>query len=140
MKRLRNLVEIVHAQRKLKGIPVRRPLLSFSTNFKSPGSFLEKLIKEEVNVKGVKWGSLIGDGIRVKLDTKLTEELEEEMKVRELIRKIQKRRKEMVFDLREKAVVASSWFPKKRSLLQKIKKATLTEELVKGKFEIKRLS
>ena len=127
MKEVRDIVEKVHAQRKEKGIPVRQPLTSFKTNYSDPGLDFEVLIKDEVNVKSVLWGKLKGKELMVELDTKITPQLEEEAKTRELIRKIQQKRKEMGINLNQKVEVKSPWLPENVELIKKVKSISLAE-------------
>ncbi|MDP2945863.1 MAG: DUF5915 domain-containing protein, partial [bacterium] len=74
------------------GIKVRQPLASLQ--IRNPKSEIRKnkelldLIKEEVNVKEITFGD------EFKLDTKITEELQEEGIIRELARQIQEMRKD----------------------------------------------
>jgi isoleucyl-tRNA synthetase len=136
MQSIRLVVEKVHSERKEKGIPVRQPLNSFATSNKKVSRNLEELVKEEVNVKSVKWGRIKSDELKVELDTKITPELAEEAKTRKLIRKIQKERKKMGIELDQEVVVASNWLPEGEELLGWLKKSTLANELHKGKFKV----
>lgn len=128
----RKIVEKAHSARKANNIPVRQPLNSFSTTFKPLSKDLEDLIKEEINVKNIIW-----EAKKDKLDTKITRQLEEEMKVRELARKIQAKRKEMNLSLNQKVSVTSEWLPEDESLTQWLVKKTQISSLAKGKFNVR---
>ncbi|OGM05310.1 isoleucine--tRNA ligase [Candidatus Woesebacteria bacterium RIFCSPHIGHO2_01_FULL_39_32] len=138
MQAIRDLVERVHSQRKLKGIPVRQPLTCFKTNYPNPGSDLEELVKDEVNVKNVLWGKLKGKDLKVELDIKITPSLLEEAKTRELIRIIQEKRKEMRIGLTQNILVKNPWIPSSQDLIQKLKKVTYTSRIYKGDFDVRK--
>ncbi len=72
------------------------------------------------------------------MDTKITPELEEEAKARDLIRKIQEERKNMGMNLTQKINVYTPWLPKNKDLVEKIKKKTLTEDLREGEFKVEK--
>lgn len=101
---LRTVVEKVHAARSEAGIKVRQPLAKVSVQAPSkPQDNLLEVLLEEVNVKAVDWTE--GSEVTVKLDTTLTPELEAEGKARELIRSIQKLRKEAGLQVGQTATV-----------------------------------
>lgn len=131
---LREAAEKIHAARKEAKIPVRQPLLQASV----PGEdtdFSDELIdvlKEEVNVKSVKFVK----GEKVVLDTKVTPELEEEAKSRELIRQIQEERKNQGMNLNQKIEVSSPWLPSDKALLERIKGKTMAVSLKEGEFKV----
>ena len=136
MQILRTSIEKVHAQRKAKGIPVRQPLNQVSIfNYNLSNQDLIQLIKDEVNVKNILFKKGSGQ-IKVELDTKITPELEEEAKTRELIRKIQGKRKEMGIGLTQRISVKNPWLPKNLKLTQKVKNVTLARNIEKGDFEV----
>jgi len=133
---VRGIVEKGHSLRKEKNIPVRQPLESITVFSNEEYDIrLLKLIEDELNVKKVIWKS--GKELKVKLDTKITPELLEEAKTRDLIRKIQEQRKNMGVSLNQKILVQNEWLPENLKLLEKVKKVTLAEKLEKGDFEIK---
>ncbi len=140
MTTLREVVERVHAERKEAKIPVRQPLSSFATNYSKPLPKLEALVKDEVNVKSIGWGKLKGKDLEVKLDTKITPELEEEAKARELIRKVQEERKKMKLNIDQKVKVTNSWLPQDKEVAQKVKDRILATTLEKGEFEVQKAS
>ena len=136
MKVLREVVEAGHSTRKEGGLPVRRPVLSLevmSPKSKPPDSLIN-LVKAELNIKRIKWSK--ASKLEIKLDTKLTPELEEEMKTRELLRNIQKERKKLEVDLETSVSVANPWLPKDKELLSSIKKKAHVAKLSEGKFEV----
>ena len=132
MAQTRKICELGHAVRKRAKIKVRYPLpvLRYSLE-ESLGKELEKLIRDELNVRKVEWVKADVKEPRVTLDVKLTPELETEGEARELIRKIQRLRKERGCKLDEKiTIIAPSW-PKKFE--NYIKRKTLALEIKKGK-------
>lgn len=139
MSLVREVVEKGHAIRKEKGIPVRQPLSLVTINGlgEKLGDYLY-LIKDELNVKEVEL-SKKGKALSVKFDIKITPELEEEAKARELIRKIQEERKNMGVFLDQKIEVSAPWIPSADKLLEKVRKVTLAKELRVGEFEVKPL-
>lgn len=140
MKKLRLIVEKVHSERKAKGIPVRQPLTSFATNSEELAKPLENILKDEVNVKDVKWNKLGKGELKTKLDTKITPELEEEAKTRELIRKVQQERKNMGMSLTQIIYLDNPWLPKSKEMTQYLKKVTLSKKLRKAKFSVRKAS
>ena len=78
--------------------------------------------------------------LKVKLDTKLTPELQDEAKARELIRKIQGERKKLGMNLAQEIVVTNTWLPKSKEIAQKIKNKTLATALKEGKFSVTKAS
>ncbi|MDK2949157.1 MAG: isoleucyl-tRNA synthetase [Patescibacteria group bacterium] len=96
MENIRDIVNLALAERSKQGIKVRQALLSLSVkDLKTDNKELIELIKEEINVKEVKEDKGINED--VKLDTTITPELKEEGNVREIIRQIQKMRKDNGF-------------------------------------------
>jgi isoleucyl-tRNA synthetase len=137
---VRKIVELGHSKRKSEKIPVRQPLLSIEVA--SPQKKLDvellQLTKDELNVKDVLWKK--GKELAVELDTKVTPKLQEEGKARELVRNIQNERRTLGFGLEEKVEVTSEWLPKRKKLVENIKRVTLAERISIGKFEVKRFS
>lgn len=135
MDEARKIVELAHAQRKEKQIAVKQPLLAVLV--KSPSKVskeVEKLIKDEINVKGIEWSK--GKTVSVKLDTKITPQLEEEAKARDLVRKIQEERRKLGMDLTQKVDVFSQWFPRDKKLLNYITTKTLINKTSPGEFKV----
>ncbi|MDP3991008.1 MAG: class I tRNA ligase family protein [Candidatus Nealsonbacteria bacterium] len=91
MEKVREIVAAGLSERAKAGIKVRQPLISFTikedNELKEEKEALE-LIKEEINVKKILFGK------ELKLDIKITPELEEEGIVREVVRHIQEMRKQ----------------------------------------------
>jgi isoleucyl-tRNA synthetase len=131
MKLIREVAEKAHAERKRLKIPVSQPLSSLSTNIEIPAE-LELILKQEINVREIKKGNKAAE-----LDTKITPELEEEAKGRQLIRKIQQKRKEMGVALTQKILVSNPWIPKNKEILERILLKTMSKDLHKGEFRIK---
>jgi valyl-tRNA synthetase len=140
MQNIRTVVEKVHAIRKEKQIPVRMPLASLVTMapFSAPAADLHRYLLDELNVK--KWTLTKADVLNNVLDTKITPELEEEAKARELVRQIQEERKNLGMELTQKVKVWAPWIPSKDSLIQRIKSKTLAEELTVGDFKVNKAS
>ena len=96
MAEVRRIVSLALEIRAKNALKVRQPLASLSVNHDSRSApelkeHLEGIIRDEVNVKAVIWGALGAD--EVALDTAITPELEEEGKLRDLIRSVQELRK-----------------------------------------------
>ena len=132
---VRDIVEKGHSLRKSLNIPVRQPLNSITVYAKEEcDSGLVRLIEDELNVKKVIWKKK--SELEVEFDTKITPDLEEEAKTRELIRKIQQKRKDMGIMLSQYVKVSSPWLPKSNILIQNIKNTALVSQLQHGVFGI----
>lgn len=129
---IRQIVETAHAIRKENQIPVKQALNSYSTKEKIVSRNLEYLLKEEINVKNVIWNSKSD-----KFDTKITKELKEEMKARDLIRKIQDERKKLGLNLSQKINVTFDDTFANKKLLDLVIKKTQIAKISKGKFKVK---
>ncbi len=131
----RKIVEVAHSLRKEAGIKVRQPLNSLaSVSPVNLSSGTIDLIKDEVNVKHLEIkldDSLkIIDSASVKLDKKMTPELELEGEVRDLIRSIQELRKNQGLKPGDKIMV---WVPEKFKEFEKeIKSRTNSKEILWG--------
>lgn len=136
----RELAEKAHSERKKAEIPVRQALNSLTTTMTNLFPELETLVKNEVNIKNIHWGKQEGGELKVKLDTKITAELQEEAKAREFIRKIQGERKKLGMNLVQEIVVTNNWLPKSKEIAQKVKDKTLATSLEEGEFSIKKSS
>lgn len=135
MEVVRKVVEKGHAARKVAKIPVRQPLVSITVNYKERliDPELGQLIKDELNIKGVLWKVVKTKAEpEVKLDTKVTPELKEEGKARELARQIQEERKKLGASLDAKVVVTSPWLPKDKHLVKWLKNRVLANSLESG--------
>ncbi len=140
MDEIRLLSEIGHAKRKEAGIKLRQPLASFTyTSPQQLTSQLEEILKAELNVKKVVYKN--GDVIDGKIDTVLTKELEMEGEVRELIRLIQQKRKELGLTLKDRVrVIVPSQF-ERNLLLEELKKETQTADISFGdNLEVEKLN
>lgn len=132
---LREIVEKGHAIRKEKRIPVRQPLsVAKAVAPLVPSEAVSKVGEDELNVK--KLTIKKGKEVKVKLDTKITPALEEEAKTRELIRKIQQKRKDLGVNLTQEVTVASPWLPKSKELVALVKSKCLVKSLTNGEFEV----
>jgi isoleucyl-tRNA synthetase len=132
MDELRDVVEVAHSIRKEHKIPVRQPLNSYSSKSKLTQKNIEYLLKEEINVRSVVWGANTD-----KYDLKITKELEEEMMVRDLVRSIQEKRKEMGLSLTQKVDVTNDFLPGDQKLAQWLVKKAQIGNLSKGKFNVR---
>jgi len=94
MKKTREIVALVLAERAKAGIKVRQPLPKLK--IKNLGLKIEKellnLIKEEANIKEITFDPKIKN--ETELDTKITPKLKEEGLVREIVRNLQDMRKQ----------------------------------------------
>ncbi|EKD95882.1 MAG: hypothetical protein ACD_24C00283G0001, partial [uncultured bacterium] len=88
----------------------------------------------ELNVKKVIFTE--SDNLEVSFDTNITPELENEGKVRELVRKIQEERKKLGCRLDEKVEVNLPDWPEDFS--EYLKTQTLASKLTKGEFAVVR--
>ncbi len=130
---VRKICELGHAQRKEAGIKVRQPLRLVTVSSPSPSTAslsgeLVALIKDELNVKEIKWTE--GKELMVSLDLDLDSELLAEGQARELVRQIQDKRKELGTKLDEKVLVTLPDWPKDYESY--IKQQTLATKLVSG--------
>jgi isoleucyl-tRNA synthetase len=91
MKEVRRLASLALEARNRAGIKIRQPLALLSVKTALPDEYLG-LLKDEINVKDVEVNTQLADDVA--LDTALTPELEEEGRMRELVRSIQDLRKE----------------------------------------------
>lgn len=112
MAEVQAIVEMGHAQRKSAGIKVRQPLANIRVLPTSPLSQadeLAELIKAELNIKNVEWQPVATE-LTVELNLTLTDELRAEGEAREIMRTIQKLRKEHGLRPEDEAVVTlPSW-------------------------------
>lgn len=137
MEKAREIVERIHAERKGLRLATRKPLLSVEvpTEFTNLDQEILKIVSDEVNIKEIKLikGS---NNEKVKIDTTMTPQLEEEAKARELIRQIQEERRNLGLNLTQKVKVTNSWIPKDQKLKERILKKTLTESIDSGDFKV----
>ncbi len=130
---VRDICELGHAARKKEGIKVRQPLRKARCKIEKGklDKALAQLVKEELNVKEVEL--LKGEETEVKLDTKMTPELQAEGEARELVRQIQSLRKEAGFRLDQSIVVSLPKIPQSGSLIDYLKRKTLAKKIISGK-------
>ena len=102
--------------------------------FEPPSPELYGYLMDELNIK--RWSVTKGEVLNNILDTKITPDLEEEAKARELIRQIQEERKKLGTNLTQRINVTSPWLPGNKALIQKIKSKTLAEVLLEGPFKV----
>jgi isoleucyl-tRNA synthetase len=142
MNLVRKIAEKGHSQRKEEKIAVKQPLSNITIcNKESLDPAFEILIKDELNVKNVIWSKCSGDELSVVLDTKITPELEEEAKTRQLIRDIQNERKILNVNLSDKIDVVSPWIPKDKKLVNLLIKKALINKISLGEtFGVKKSS
>ncbi len=95
MGKLRNLVNLVLAERTLLGIKVRQPLsqLKVKSNELSKEKELLEILKEEANVREIVFDDKLAKDIE--LNVELTDELKKEGERREFIRTVRSLRKEL---------------------------------------------
>ena len=89
MTQTRQVIEQGLALRNKAGIKVRQPLQSISVQKEIIENIYTEIIKDELNVKEVI------EGLEISLDTNITEDLRVEGVVRDMIREIQSKRKEL---------------------------------------------
>ncbi|MDB5259817.1 MAG: Isoleucyl-tRNA synthetase, isoleucyl-tRNA synthetase [Candidatus Nomurabacteria bacterium] len=138
MQEVRDVVSQALMERTKSKISVRQPLQTLTT-IKNISVKYHQLIKEEVNVKEIIVGSE-GDSV-VSLDLNLTEELKKEGDVRELIRAIQDKRKEMGLSPKDKVILTlqSSFDDESLDDLKKIcniSEIKITQDELKNKVEV----
>lgn len=131
MELVRQICELGHGQRKKKAIKVRQPLqlIKVKTEVKKLPEELVQLIKDELNIKEVKFIS--NKNLKIELDTKITPPLKKEGKARDLIRQIQEARKKANCQLNELVTVYLPSWPVEFE--EEIKRKTLAKDLRKGK-------
>ena len=134
MKKARDVVEKIHAQRKQKELKVRQPLAKVTITGKPFGKpNLHQIILDETNIKSLEFTGK-GQDLEIKLDTKLTPELKAEGQARELVRQIQKLRKTHGTNLDQVIDIYLPEWPKEFE--DYIKEKTLVKTITLGK-EIK---
>lgn len=128
MEAVRKLAEVGHSMRKEKRIKLRQPLSSFSYggDVEELSDDLENILSQELNVKKVIYNS----NSDTKFDFKMTKDLEEEGQARDIIRKVQEKRKEADCNLDELINTRLPKWPLKFESY--IKKETLSSNLIKA--------
>lgn len=138
MQIVRSVVEKGHSKRKESSIKLRQPLAKVSYQAANKLSEeLEQIIADELNVKEVEFGKK-SDEPEVELDMEITPELAKEGEAREIIRNIQKMRKEQDMTLKDSIEVSMPSWPVEFE--EMIKKQTNTVSLTKSEsLEIRKL-
>ncbi|KKQ91731.1 MAG: Isoleucyl-tRNA synthetase [Microgenomates group bacterium GW2011_GWC1_39_7b] len=135
MKIAREIVERAHSIRKEKEIGVKQPLNSYSTTSKPVPKNLEYLIRDEINVKKLFWNAT-----KDEYDLKITLELSEEARVRDLVRKIQEERKRLGLNLTQQVDVKLERIPLDKKLVQWMTNKAQIKRLTVGKFKVSKAS
>ena len=108
---VREIAERGHSARKEANLAVRQPLNKitvFDNKDELHKEYLQ-LLKDELNVKEVKWSTKKSQTkLKVELDKKITPKLKEEGKARELLRNIQKERRNIGVELTQTVNVTST--------------------------------
>jgi isoleucyl-tRNA synthetase len=139
MQNVRQIVELVHAERKAKNIPVRQPLGKVTVTMTGKDLQFKQyvdLISDELNIKKVEFKE--GKELSVELDTEITPELKAEGEMRGLVRQIQEERKKIGTDLSEFVIATLPEWPKEFE--EEIKRKALVKELKKGEFKVEKVS
>lgn len=127
MQTVRKIVEMGLSQRKSAGVKVRQPLRSITIHGQELDDELQKLIKDELNIKNIIINA--SDELSVELDLKLDDSLIAEGQTRELIRQIQDKRKELGARLDQKINLV---LPTTPSNLDDLKRHTLADIIETG--------
>ncbi len=133
MEFVRKIIEMGFAKRDEFKIKVRQPLnLLIIKNYTLESKYI-KLVKDEVNVKNVKFQEGEGD-VKVELDTELTPELKAEGTKRELVRSINALRKNANFTINDRVVIGIKTESEEinsviTKFIQDIKKETLSNKI-----------
>lgn len=129
MKLVRKIVEMGLSQRKTASMKVRQPLRMATVISLSLSDDLTQLIKDELNIKEIKWGK--GDELSVVLDLELDPELIAEGQMREIARQIQDLRKVKNARLDQQInIILPQTLPAK--LLDQLKTQTLAKQIKEG--------
>jgi len=115
------LVEIALAQRAASGVPIRWPLSLLEVKSVEADVFknFEEIIKKQVNVKALQIEKCGKGEERIRLDTKLTPELEAEGYAREIARLVQEARKKAGLERKDNIELLLQLSPEMLSSLQK---------------------
>jgi len=129
MDEARAIVNLALAERKVKSIKVKQPLALLKVRGNKlkidKESSLLDLIKDEVNVKDILFDKKINS--EVELDTNITEELETEGILREMIRDVQAQRKIQNLVPQDKISVELYLSGKEKAIVEKNKETLLKE-------------
>lgn len=111
MVEVKEVVTLAHAWRKEKGVKLRQPLasLTITSTLNTPKQNLLDVLAQETNVKQVIWQQ--GETLLIEFDQNITPELAAEGEARELMRQIQKLRKQAHLRIDQKATVQVPAWP-----------------------------
>lgn len=130
MRRVREIVVLALAKRAEAGIKTRQPLAELKIQKNKFKKDLLDLIKDEVNVRKISFGK------ELKLNTKITKALQKEGEYRELVRNINKIRKEMGLTQKDKISIESTFKITNKEKLKKevgAKKLSVEKQIDNGK-------
>lgn len=137
MKVVRKIVELGLAERKKNNIKVRQPLnkITIFGQFQLIDGQMSQLIKDELNIKNIDLEK--SDELSVKLDTVIDEQLRAEGKLRELMRQVQDKRKELGARLDQKINLILTEMPVLPELLDQLRRQVLADKITQGPdFEV----
>ncbi len=140
MQKIRDIVEKIHAKRKELGIPVRQPLSKVKVYGQEKDSFSEEVLRiaeSEINIKSIE---LLGGSDKIELDSEITPELKEEADVRDIVRKIQEKRKNLGLNLTQKVDVKIEKVPSSNKLIQWMQKKAQISNIEEGQFDVRKSS
>lgn len=129
MSLVRQIVELGHSKRKEQSIKLRQPLAEVV--YKAPEKLpeeLEEIIREELNLKAVEFES--AKELSIELDINITENLVKEGEAREIIRNVQKLRKEQNLTLQDLIDLTLPSWPKEFE--EMIRKLTHSRSIKSG--------
>jgi isoleucyl-tRNA synthetase len=129
MDEVRYIVGLALAERVARGVKVKQPLAllkikNIKSKIRNKDEFVG-LIRDEVNIKKIVFDDKITG--EVELDLNITEELQEEGFIRELIRQVQAERKEQNLVPSDRINVEISLPDKERKMVEKNKNSLLNE-------------
>jgi len=132
MQSVRRPVEQGHAERRDSGIKVRQPLanIEITAPQATPRQEILDVVKQELNVKDIVWIESSSGQLSATLNTTLTSELEAEGQARELIRSVQRLRKEQGVELTASIQITAPDWPE--DFADEIKEKTKATELKIG--------
>jgi isoleucyl-tRNA synthetase len=131
MQLAQEIVKEGHAERQRNQIKLRQPLAELTVETPKVDRLseeIEKLLKRELNVKELRLKK--AEELKIEYDTTLTPELKKEGAARDLIRNIQRARKNAGLKLDDKVIVEAPSWPE--GYKDKIKEDTLAVKLKKG--------
>lgn len=115
MDAIRKVAEQAHASRKTAGVKVRQPLASanVAATVGRPHDAVLDVLKAEINVKNIGWKKIVDGELQVELDiaSKDNPDLKAEGEARELMRSIQRLRKEAGLAIDQKAEAQAPQWP-----------------------------